>query len=102
MSEMLKRLPLAKIYEVAECFQERFMGRADAPNSWRIVHLVVLRKPDAAPAKRIRSFRAIALTAVMSKWFATCVTLRMEEEELEELNYMSVELVESAANIFKC
>ena len=67
VSEMLKRLPLAKVYEVAERFQKRFMERAEVPNSWE-------------PEKRIKSFRAIALTAVMSKWYATCVILRMEEE----------------------
>ena len=30
MSEMLKRLPLVKVYEVAKFFQERFIGRAEA------------------------------------------------------------------------
>ena len=43
------------------------MGQEGAPNSWRIVKLDFLRKPDAEPQKRIRSCRAIALASVMSK-----------------------------------
>ena len=46
----MKQLPQEKIYEVARCFQPRFMALEDAPSSWRIVKLV-LRKPDAAPKK---------------------------------------------------
>ena len=56
------------------------MELEDAPTSWRIVKLNFLRKPDAAPRKGIRSYRAIALTSVMSKWYAACVVLRLEKE----------------------
>ena len=35
--EMLKRLPLPKVYEVAKLFQERFMGKMQAPDSWKLV-----------------------------------------------------------------
>ena len=51
----------------AKCFQERFMGREKAPNIWKIVNLLFLRKPDAEPKKRIKSYRPIALTSVKSK-----------------------------------
>ena len=44
VSEMLLRLPLKKVYEVAHFFQERFVGKADAPISWTLVQLVFLRK----------------------------------------------------------
>ena len=40
-----------------------------------------MRKPDAAPTQRIRSYRAIAMTSIMSKWYASCVLLRREMEK---------------------
>ena len=43
-----------------------------------------LRKPDAAPTEGIRSYRAIALTSVMSKWYASCILLRLEKEKEPE------------------
>ena len=48
--------------------------------------LAFLRKPDAEPMQGVKSYRAIALTSVMSNFYATCVILRLEkEEETEEL-----------------
>ena len=43
-----------------------------------------MKSSDAAPTKGIRSYRAIALTSVMSKWYASCVLLRLEEENEPE------------------
>ena len=43
-----------------------------------MVKLAILRKLDAALLKGIRSYRALAVTSVMSKWYATCIILRME------------------------
>ena len=74
VSEMIKQLPLVKIYIITRCFQERFLGQMEAPNSWKIVKLVFLRKPDVEPKKGIRSYRVITLTLVLSKWFASCNT----------------------------
>ena len=76
VSEMIKQLPLEKIYTITKCFQERFLGQMEAPSSWTISILVFLRKPDAVSKKGIPRYRAIALTKIMSKWFASCVTLR--------------------------
>ena len=53
----------------------------ESPSSWKIVKLVFLRKLDAAPRKGIRSYRAIALTSVMSKWYASCIILLLENEK---------------------
>ena len=50
----------------------------DAPSVWNNGELVILRKYDAALLKGIRSYRTLALTSVMSKWYATCIILRME------------------------
>ena len=44
----------------------------------KIVQLVSLRKPDAQRLEGDQGFQG--QTAVMSKWYATCVVLRMEEE----------------------
>ena len=56
VSEMIKQLPLDKIYTITRCFQERFMGQLEAPSSWKIMKLVFSRKPNAEPKKGIRSF----------------------------------------------
>ena len=49
VSEKIKQLQQEQIYEITRCFQNRFFGLEGAPISWRIVQLVFLRKPDAAP-----------------------------------------------------
>ena len=52
VSEMIKQLPQEK-YEIVKCFfQQRFMGLQEAPSSWKMVKLVLLRKSDAAPKER--------------------------------------------------
>ena len=81
VSEMTKQLPSEKFYIITRCFQERFLGQTDALRSWKIVKLVFLVKPDAEPKKGVRSEKEIALTSVMSKWYASCVTMRMEKEK---------------------
>ena len=87
VSEMIKQLPVEKICTFTRCFQERFMGQMESPSSWKIVILVFLNKPDAG----IRSCRAIALTSVMSKWYASCIILRLErEKELENWKNLHV------------
>ena len=67
VSEMVKRLPLT-----------------ESPSSWKIVKLVFLRKPGAASQQGIRSYRAIALSSVMSKWYASCIILRLERSKEPE------------------
>ena len=80
VSEMIERLPMEKIYTITRCFQERFMGMMESPSSRKVVKLVFY----AAPTKGIRSYRAIALTPVMSKWYASCILLRLEKEKESE------------------
>ena len=81
---MIKILLLDKIYTIARCFEDRFVGQMGAPDSWKVVKLVFLRKPDAEPKKVITSYSAIALTSVMSKWYASCVMMRTEQEKVPE------------------
>ena len=49
------------------------MGQMEAPSSWTSVKVVLPRKLDAELKKGIRSYRAIVLTSVMSKWCAACI-----------------------------
>ena len=56
------------------------MGMIEFPSSWKVVKLVFY----AAPTKGIRSYRAIALTSVMSMWYASCILLRLEKEKEPE------------------
>ena len=60
------------------------MDQMESPSSWKIVKLVFLRKGCAAKKKVIRSYRTIALTSVMSKWYASCIILRLEKEKEPE------------------
>ena len=78
VSGMVKQLPQENI---TKCFQERFVAQMEAPSSLKFVKLVFLRKPDAEPKKAIRSYRAIALTSVISKCYASCIILRLEKEK---------------------
>ena len=57
------------------------MGQMESPSSWKIVKLVFLRKRGAEPKKGIRSYKAIALTSVMSKWYGSCISFRLEKEK---------------------
>ena len=57
------------------------MGQMESSYSWTVAKLVFLKKLDAAPTKGIRSYRAIALTSVVSKWYASCILLRLEKEK---------------------
>ena len=68
----------------------------ESPSSWKVVELVFLIKPDAAPKKEIRSYWAIALTSVMSKWHTSCIILHLEKErEPENCNNLHIGGVES-------
>ena len=52
------------------------------------------RKPDAKPRNGIRSYRAIALTSVMSTWIATCVQNLAQDNELEGCKQLHVGVVD--------
>ena len=91
VSEMIKRLRLEKIHIITMCFQERFTGQMEAPCSWKIAKVVFLWIPGAGRKKEIRNYRALPLTSVMSKWYASCILLRLEKErELESWKKLHV------------
>ena len=72
----------------AKSFQERSVGREQAPSSWKIVKLVFLRKPAEEWYHKAQN---IALTSVLSELHATCVILRFEKgNSLEELKQFHV------------
>ena len=45
------------------------MELEEARSFWNIAKLVLMRKPAAEPNKGIISYRAVALTSVISKWY---------------------------------
>ena len=87
--EMLRRLPTVFIYEVTHWFQRRFLGTSSAPEAWRILRLVFLKKLDAEVEKGLRGFRAIALLSVFSKWSST-VWVDLLHEDKEPIEWMSL------------
>ena len=52
-----------------------------APEAWKILRLVFLKKPDAKLEKGLRGFRAIALLSVLSEWYTTVVVNLLHEEK---------------------
>ena len=80
VSEMIKILPLEKIYTIARCFQARFYGSDGCSQFVEECETGFL----AETKKGIRSYRAIALTSVMSKWYASCVMMRMERRTCQK------------------
>ena len=55
VSEMIKRLPMEKMFTIVRCCQERFSGLMESPSSWKKVKLVFLRYSDVVPQPGIRS-----------------------------------------------
>ena len=63
-------------------FDKPFKGECRAPEVWKVVRFVFLKKPNAKFEKELRGCRAIALLSVFSKWYATVlVDLLLEEKE---------------------
>ena len=75
MSEMIKKLPMEKIYTAARCFQELFMGQMESPSSWKVVKLVFLKKPEQSRLKGLGQGNRFD----MSKWHT-----RLEKEKEPE------------------
>ena len=71
VTEMLQCLPTETAYEVTHWFDKRFKGECRAPEAWKVLPFVSLKKPDAKLGKGFRGFRAIALLSVFSKWYTT-------------------------------
>ena len=65
VAEMLLCLPTETVYEVTHWFDKRFEGECRAPEAWKILRLVFIKKPEAKLEKGVRDFRAIALLSVV-------------------------------------
>ena len=87
--ETLSHLPTEVIYEVTHWFQKRFQGDCRAPEAWRSLRLVFLKKSDTRLEKGQRGFRAITLLSVFSKWYTT-VLVDVLHEETEPIEWMSL------------
>ena len=81
VTEMLQCLPTDTVHEVAHWFDKRFWGECRAPEAWKVLRLVFLKKPDAKLEQGLRGFRAIALLNVFSKWYATVLVDMLHEEK---------------------
>ena len=79
VSEMIRSLPMENLH-YCQMFSRTLHGPYGIPKLVEGCETLFLKKPDTAPTKGIRSYRAIALTSVMSKWYASCVLLRLEKE----------------------
>ena len=85
VTEMLQCPPTETVNEVTHWFDKRFKGECRAPEAWKVLRLVFLKKPDAKLEKGLRGFRAIAPMSVFSKWYTTVlVDLLHEEKEPDE------------------
>ena len=73
VSEMIKQLLLGEDLQCYKVFSTTLHG----PDGGS-------RKPDADPMKGMRSYRAMALTSVMSKRYASSNMLRLEKEKEPE------------------
>ena len=84
VSEMIKQLPMENFTLSRSVFRNASWARWNLQVLGRGFKLVFLREPDAEPKKGIRSYWSIALTSVMSKWYASCIILRLEKERKPE------------------
>ena len=84
VSEMIKTVASREIVR-QKILSRKFHGKSGGTKFLEDRETNVFTKnPDAKPKKRVRGYNAIALTAVMSKWYAWCVLLRLEKEEEPE------------------
>ena len=64
-------------------FPATIVEAMERPDSWKIVKLVFWRNSDAEP-------RALALTSVMSEWYASSVLMLDERDPPPDLEWTSV------------
>ena len=76
VSEMIKKLPMEKIYTFMRWFQERFMGMMESPSSWKVVKLVFFRKLGCSPVQKDQKLQ--------SNIEVVCIMLRLEKEKEPE------------------
>ena len=74
------------MYEVTHWFDKRFRGECRAPEAWKILRFVFLKKPGAKLEKGLRGFWAIALLSVFSKWYTTVLVDMLQDEKRSRLN----------------
>ena len=81
VTAMMQCLQMETVYEVAHWFEKRFRGECRAPEAWKILRLVFLKKPDAKLEKLLRGFRALALLSVFSKRYTTVLVDMLHEDK---------------------
>ena len=48
----MQNIPMETVYEITQWFEKRFNEECRAPEAWRILRLVLLKKPDARLRER--------------------------------------------------
>ena len=85
VSEMIKQLPQENLKVMTECFQESFMGQMEGTRFMEDLETgVFFTKTRCGTKEEIRSYRALALASVMSKWHESSFTRRLEQEQEPE------------------
>ena len=58
VTEMIQELPTRVLHVTTACCKVQISRIFDAPSSWEVVQLVLVRKLDAKESKSIRGYRA--------------------------------------------
>ena len=58
VTEMLRYLPTEPVCEAAHWFDKRLRGECRAPEAWKVLRLVLLKKTDAKLEKGVDSVRS--------------------------------------------
>eukprot|EP00973_Karenia_brevis_P069173 9617223-Karenia_brevis.AAC.1 len=78
---MLRLLPIAAVYIVADLFAKRYSGEnSEDVESWRTVLMIFL--PKEASPQCLTEFRGISLLSVMSKWYMQCLYILAKRSPL--------------------
>ena len=72
VAEMIRLLPIAAVYIIADLFAKRYAGEdTEDIEAWRSVIMIFLQK--VAKPTQMKHFRGISLLSVLSKWYMQCL-----------------------------
>jgi hypothetical protein len=72
VAEMLRLLPIAAVYIIADVFAKRYAGElVENVEAWKTIIMIFLQK--VAKPQQMKHFRGISLLSVMSKWYMQCL-----------------------------
>ena len=80
VTEMLQCLPTQTVYEVAHWFDKRFKRECGAPEAWKILRLVFLKKARRQARTRPTRVPCDSTAECVSKWYTTVLVHLFHEE----------------------